>query len=308
MSKGLFLLLLLFSSACLLAQGANEGFVSDGEVTRHLKTHIDPKYPPIAVAAHVQGSVLLHADVDEAGAVTKVEVIGGPPMLRGAAEAAVKQWAFTPFEVDGKVAAVKIAVSVPFSLGIPAATEKSDSAIGQAYFPKDDECRAASRAGHWDDAVKLCEELNTIASRFPDVSLRSNEIRAAHQEYGEALLFHRELPKALEQFEASIVLAQKYLKPTDAEYATAFYWRAFAEQVSGDRTAADADYQAAESSYRKAMVNLPSMQTMYAKYLAHTLSYHALLLDQTGRKDEAVKMRDEAKSLDPNVKLVTGGN
>ncbi len=55
----------LCSAVFAHGQGPNEGFVMEGEGTRHLLSHAEPIYPPIAKAAHVQGSVLLHADVDE---------------------------------------------------------------------------------------------------------------------------------------------------------------------------------------------------------------------------------------------------
>ena len=280
-------------------QGPNEGFVMEGEGTQHLLPHAEPFYPPIAKAAHVQGSVLLHADVDERGAVTKVEVIGGPPMLRAAAMDAVKQWKYKPFEVDGKPAAVRVVVSVPFSLGIPTSLESSDNAIGQAYFPKADECRAANAAGHWTDAVKACGDLVVIADRFPDPSLRMNEIRGAHQDYGEALAFSGDLPRALGEFHKTTEVAEKSLTSKDAEYGSAYYWLAFAEHASKMQSEAERDYIKAEDSYRKAIENLPDMKQIYSRYLAHTLAYHSILALQTGHEDQARAMQAEALKLDP---------
>jgi TonB family protein len=282
-------------------QGPNEGFVMENEGTRHLLAHAEPIYPPIAKASRVQGSVLLHAYVDENGIVTKVEVVGGPPMLRGAASDAVKQWTYKPFNVNGKAAPVKVVVSVPFSLGIPALTEKSDNAVGQAYFPKADECRAANAKGQWTQAVVLCGDLVTIAERFPDPSSRMNEIRDAHQDYGEALAFSGDLPKALEQFHRATENAEKSLTSKDAEYGTAYYWQAFGEHASKMPIEAERDYSKAEDSYRKAMVNLPDMKQIYGRDLAHTLAYHSVLAQQTGRNDQAKAMQTEALQLDPKA-------
>jgi TonB family protein len=300
------LLILIFASwlcchSMAYGQGPNEGFVMEGEGTRHLLPHAEPLYPPIAKAAHVQGSVLLHADVDEKGAVTKVEVIGGPPMLRGAATDAVKQWKYKPFEVDGKPAAVRVVVSVPFSLGIPTSLEKSDNAIGQAYFPKADECRAANAAGRWTDAVRTCGDLVVIADRFPEPSLRMNEIRGAHQNYGEALAFSGDLPNALVEFHKTTEVAEKSLTSRDAEYGSAYYWLAFGEHASKMQSEAERDYSKAEDSYRKAMENLPDMKQIYGRYLAHTLAYHSVLAAQTGRENEAKAMQAEALKLDPKA-------
>jgi TonB family protein len=291
----------LLSSHFAHGQGPNDGFVMEGEGNRHLLVHAEPIYPPIAKAAHVQGSVLLHVYVDEAGAVTKVEDIGGPPMLKSAAIDAVKKWTYKPFEVNGRAVSVKVIVSVPFSLGIPDSVEKNDNAIGQAYFPKADECRAANAKGQWTQAVVLCGDLVTIADRFPDPSTRMNEIRVAHQDYGEALAFSGDLSKALEQFHRTTELAEGSLSSKDAEYGTAYYWQAFGEHASKMLVEAERDYNKAEDSYRKAMANLSDMKQIYGRYLAHTLAYHSILALQMGRSDQAKKMQDEALQLDPKA-------
>ena len=303
MNKGLlarFVLLLACVAPLASAQGPNDGFVPEAEGTRHLIKHPDAIYPPIAKAAHIQGSVLLHATVDTDGAVTAIEIVGGPPMLRAAAKDAVKLWTYRPFEVNGKPAVVQVIVSVPFSLGIPSDQEKSDEAIGQAFFPKSDQCEAANHAGHWTDAVKLCGELVAIATRFPDPSSRSLEILDAHEDYGEALAFSGSVPDALIQFQQAVDIAQKRLTNKDAEYGTAFYWLAYAEHVSHMPAQADHDYATAELTYRNAMANLPDMKKIYGRYLAHTLAFHSVLADQTGHADQAKAMRDEAFSLDPH--------
>jgi TonB family protein len=293
-------LLMAFVVPLATAQGPNEGFISESEGTSHLIKHPDPIYPPIAKAVHVQGSVLLHATVDTTGAVTKIEIVGGHPMLRGAAEDAVKHWIYRPFEVNGKPAVVQVIVSVPFSLGIPSAQEKSDEAIGQAFFPKADECEAANHAGHWTDAAKLCGDLATIAQRFPDPSSRWLEILDAHQDYGEALAFSGSVPEALIQFHQAVDIAQKRLTNKNAEYGTAFYWLAYAEHVSHMPAEADQDYATAELAYRNAIADLPDMKKIYSRYLAHTLAFHSVLENQTGHADEAKAMRAEALSLDPH--------
>jgi TonB family protein len=290
-----------------LAQNSNEGFIMEGEGSRHLVSHPKPVYPPIAELAHIQGSVLLHVTVDTSGAVTRVDVVGGPPMLRGAAVDAVKRWTYRPFEVNGHAATVKVVVSVPFSLGIPDALEKSDEAIGQAYFPKADECRTANSTGHWSDAVKACGDLVKIAEQFPDPSSRSAEIGSAHQDYGEALAFTGQLPAALAQLRLTTASADKYLKPSDVEYGSAYYWQAFAEHSSHMLTEADRDYSIAEASYRKAIVSLPDMKPMYSRYLAHSLAFHSVLMEQTGDLVRMKTMREEASSIDPHALDVLKG-
>jgi TonB family protein len=72
-----------------------------------------PKYPPIARAARLEGSVNLTFDVDSLGKVQYIEVTSGTQqrMLQGAAEAAAKTWTF-PEAAFGK----KIQATLGFKL------------------------------------------------------------------------------------------------------------------------------------------------------------------------------------------------
>ena len=46
---------------------------------------VEPGYPPIARAAHVSGTVVLHAIISKKGTIEKLTVVSGPPMLQAAA-------------------------------------------------------------------------------------------------------------------------------------------------------------------------------------------------------------------------------
>lgn len=300
MNKWLLSVLCFVSSLSLFGQGPNDGFIMEAEAVSHLLAHSDPVYPPIAKAAHVQGDVLLHVSVSETGAVIAIDVVGGPAMLKGAAIEAVKHWTYTPFEVNGMAAPVKVVVSVPFSLGIPSVTEKSDQAIGQAFFPKETECRNFNSSHNWTKAQEPCAQLVAIGDRFPDLKLRSNEIRTAHEAYGESLIYSGDAKSALVEFQKAIDVAEKSLTSVDEEYAAAYYWRAFAEHALKMPAEAERDYSTAESSFRKAMTNLPDMKAIYGRSLAHTLAFHSVLAQQTGRPGEAAKMQAEALQLDPH--------
>jgi hypothetical protein len=189
---------------------------------------------------------------------------------------------------------------------IPPADKGGEAAVVQAYAAKYPECLAANNQQRWDDAVKLCSELDTVAGRFVDEAKWHNEIREAYLLYGEALAFDQDVPSALKVFHAATALADKYLKPAAVQYGTAYYWLAFAEHGSGDNAQADEDYTTAEKSFRAAMEARPEMKEKYGKYLAKTLAYHATLLEETGRGGEAVKLKAEAKTLDPKIDLGEG--
>jgi TonB family protein len=58
--------------------------------------HVEPVYPPAAIAARVQGIVILAIEISAAGAVTSAVVLRTIPLLDAAAVAAVRQWLYQP--------------------------------------------------------------------------------------------------------------------------------------------------------------------------------------------------------------------
>lgn len=75
------------------------------------------EYPPAARAKGIQGTVQLLITIDNAGRVSQVEIQKAPdPSLAQAAQAAAKQFLFSPAEVDGKPAPVRIQYAYNFVL------------------------------------------------------------------------------------------------------------------------------------------------------------------------------------------------
>ncbi len=81
-----------------------------------LVSTIVPAYPPLARQAHVQGSVILDADISKDGTVEALRVVSGHPMLIPAALDAVKQWRYKPYVVKGEPVPVNTDVIVNFAL------------------------------------------------------------------------------------------------------------------------------------------------------------------------------------------------
>ncbi|HEV8396239.1 MAG TPA: TonB family protein [Vicinamibacterales bacterium] len=78
---------------------------------------VEPAYPPMAVSAHVQGTVILEAVVDESGAVTDVKVLrSGNPLLDREALIAVRQWRYSPVVLNGTPVRFVLSVVLSFSL------------------------------------------------------------------------------------------------------------------------------------------------------------------------------------------------
>jgi protein TonB len=73
---------------------------------------VEPRYPPIAQAARLEGTVVIDAIILKDGSVSEVKVLkSSNPMFEQACIEAVKQWRFTPGSQD-----VILTVTVNFTL------------------------------------------------------------------------------------------------------------------------------------------------------------------------------------------------
>jgi protein TonB len=90
--------------------------ISGGVMAGQLVSKTQPIYPPIARAAHVGGTVVLHAIISKSGAIQDLKVESGPPMLQGAALDAVRQWRYKPYLLNGDPTEVDTTVTVNFNL------------------------------------------------------------------------------------------------------------------------------------------------------------------------------------------------
>ncbi len=88
-----------------------------GEIQRPSKIHdVAPAYPAIAMAARVQGVVIVEATIGVDGEVVDARVLRSVPLLDEAALSAVRQWRYTPTRLNGAPVAVVMTVTVNFQL------------------------------------------------------------------------------------------------------------------------------------------------------------------------------------------------
>lgn len=78
---------------------------------------IPPQYPQVAQAAHVTGTVVLHAVISKSGDIEQLQLVSGPPLLAKAAMDAVTQWRYRPTVLNGQPVEVDTTINVVFSLG-----------------------------------------------------------------------------------------------------------------------------------------------------------------------------------------------
>ena len=78
---------------------------ADLEATRRVKSKVQPAYPELARKMGLTGTVKVEVVVSPSGAVKDAKVVGGHPVLAGAALEAVRKWRFeaAPIESSGVV-------------------------------------------------------------------------------------------------------------------------------------------------------------------------------------------------------------
>jgi TonB family protein len=74
-------------------------------IARKLKNKVSPIYPELARRMNIVGVVKVQVTVDKAGAIKNTKLVGGHPILAGAAIDAVKKWRYEsgPEETIGVV-------------------------------------------------------------------------------------------------------------------------------------------------------------------------------------------------------------
>jgi len=77
---------------------------------------VEPVYPAVAVAAHVEGTIILEAVVDEEGRVENIRVLRSIKLLDNAAMEAVRQWRYRPLLLNDRPSPFVLTVVLTFSL------------------------------------------------------------------------------------------------------------------------------------------------------------------------------------------------
>jgi periplasmic protein TonB len=90
--------------------------VSTGVMRGLLIRQVVPNYPPIAKAAHLEGTVVLTATISKAGRIENLRVVSGSAMFTQAAMDSVAQWVYRPYLLNGQPVEVETSVSVVFKL------------------------------------------------------------------------------------------------------------------------------------------------------------------------------------------------
>jgi periplasmic protein TonB len=82
----------------------------------NLIQRVQPQYPAIARQIRLQGDVVIWAVISRAGMIEQATVVRGPGLLAPAALAAVRQWKYRPYYLNGEPVEVETQVTVKFIL------------------------------------------------------------------------------------------------------------------------------------------------------------------------------------------------
>jgi TonB family protein len=86
------------------------------DAARAMLVHtVDPVYPPEGLAQKLHGPVVLQAVIGRDGGVEDLKIVRGYFILGRAAIAAVKQWQFQPYTLNGHAAATQTVITINFS-------------------------------------------------------------------------------------------------------------------------------------------------------------------------------------------------
>jgi TonB family protein len=88
--------------------------ISSGVARAFLQHQVDPIYPIEAQRDHIQGDVIFQAMIGTDGLVHNLKAVTGDPILIEAAKAAVEQWRYRPYILNGSPIEVETTIKVQF--------------------------------------------------------------------------------------------------------------------------------------------------------------------------------------------------
>jgi TonB family protein len=135
-SSNLLLIAVLVSSLCLHSQEPPGATAADHpcdqfkiepnhsrlqlpeEQTNQLLIHkVEVKYPGVAKAAHISGTVILQATISKTGEISNVHALCGPKILQEACLKAVRKWKYRPYLLNGEPVELETTITSVFRIG-----------------------------------------------------------------------------------------------------------------------------------------------------------------------------------------------
>jgi TonB family protein len=292
--QGTSLIFVLLLSALGFSADVRE--IPSEDAAKHLKRKVEPVYPTER-SVRIRGDVVLQLEISESGTVNAIKAISGNPILIQAAIEAVKQWQYRAFLVNGKPVAVKTTVTIPFWPPYTREEALRENNTSESFFKTMDLCRKQIASQELKAAEVTCKKTIALSAELDEG--RQLERLEALRETGHALFLQRKFAEALEQYRAELAIAEKTLKPDEAELAAAQHDVGNALWGTGRTEEARVQYEKAESTYKQAAAHIDStfLKNEYAKRLKLVLTDHATLLRQMGRSAQADALDKESAAV-----------
>lgn len=270
--------------------------VSPADVRAHLATHQTPRYPRIAEAAKVEGTVELDVFITQKGTVEAIRTISATPMLEQAAVDAVTRWTFSPFMVDGQPVPVRASLMLVFQLGrTPGIAAGRFEELENALF----ECETSIRRRQFETAEALCSSAAEAATRLPLANAASEYRARALRIAGIAMLERGRLQDALPTLEQAET-ASRLRSGFSHENVLTWLVLARAHRSLGTPERAVHAYQQAERQINQArgqgLRGTPYYEERTAELRAVLLEL-ADTLEESGNTRDAERTRARLKSL-----------
>ena len=246
--------------------------VSTYEANQHLAKRIEPAYPEMALAARIQGRVLLTVVIDPDGKVSNMKAVSGHPILVQAAQDAVKGWKFEPFKEGDKPVAVKATIELEFS--------PENESRGK-YLQMQVSC-SQQILHQAPKANETCTAALETALKLPQKNTQDRI--SAYRNAGFAAKLANKNDEATEDFKQQLLFARQSFEQAGNQTSTPFHVQlADAYKNIGDLHQADSEYTEAE---RARELTLHGQQTTPMD-LQLIVREHAALLRQMDRNADA---------------------
>ncbi len=283
----------LFLLACVLVRAQAPVQLDSSMTPPRPLNHPHADLPPIAAAAHVDGTVIVQTTVGVDGNVTSTQVLSGPPMLQQAALDAVHRYTFTPAMLHGHPVAVKMDIKIDFYLNRQHHAVKGWGKFQQALTKCQQQTKKPGRPS---DQVEACGQATQLADTLPDDAPTFDRI-TAYVQYATALIRDSKADDAVIVGNKAISMAKQpeTLLPF---CAAAYEVTGEASAVIGNLPAADQYLTQAEScqSRELQLSTTPPLKQHDSQVMKGMLQFHAKVLAAMGNQKEAdSKLRQAAK-------------
>jgi TonB family protein len=284
-----------------ILSGQTTVILSD-DADRHLTKRVQAVYPAMAQIAHIVGEVTLRFTISETGKVADVQPVSGHPLLVEAAQTALKQWRYTPFEVSGRRISVVTSVVIEFPKGLPLIREDRVKKMEkERQFDQFDSdllaCTLQVEKRQLAEAEPICRRALAVSKTLSPQDELSR--MKADQYMGHLLLAQGKNAEALENYEEELRIAEKNAENDEYDLAEALVNVGNAKRDLGDLKGAVQYYQEAESLYRQISQGtaIKFVKNQSAAAFWQVLRSHAEMLRQMGQPDAAATLDHEAAGI-----------